>query len=70
MMRRAILKPAPGLKVRDPITKQHLKEEGESKPLEGDAGIFWRRRIASGEVIEVQAEAPAKAAGKAAGKGE
>lgn len=67
-MKRAFLKPAPGLKVRDPVTKQHLDAAGQWKPMEGDAGTFWRRRIAAGEVIEVKPEAPAKPVAK--GKGE
>lgn len=49
------IKPALGLKVRDPVTKQHLKDEGEQKPR----STYWLRRQAAGEVIEV----PAAAAG-------
>ena len=52
------IKPAPGLKVRDPVTKQHLKEEGEQKPRT----TFWLRRLAAGEVLEVKSDA-VKAAG-------
>lgn len=44
------IKPASGLKVRDPITKQHLSAEGESKPRT----IFWLRRVASGEVVVIK----------------
>ncbi|MGD9664617.1 MAG: DUF2635 domain-containing protein [Novosphingobium sp.] len=41
------IKPASDAKVRDPITKQHLRAEGESKPRTN----YWLRRVASGEVV-------------------
>lgn len=42
------IKPAhPGLVVRDPLTLQPLKPEGECKPLDG----YWTRRYSDGDVI-------------------
>ncbi len=60
------IKPSPGAKVRDPVTKQFLAEEGENKQRDS----YWLRRVAAGEVIVVQqpaAEAP-KAAAKKSGE--
>lgn len=50
MTQTIFIKPASGLKVRDPVTKQHLKAEGESKPRSN----YWLRRVASGEVLIAQ----------------
>lgn len=58
------LKPSAGAKVRDPITKQHLKAEGESKPRSN----YWVRRVASGEVVIVKNPAAAKTAANKAGE--
>lgn len=44
-----LLKPAPGCKVRDPITKKFLADEGEYKPLT----MYWRRRIRMFDVIKI-----------------
>ncbi len=46
------LKPAPGLKVRDPKTKKHLPEEGK----EVSSSSFWLRRLAEGAVVETKPE--------------
>jgi len=54
------IKPAPGAKVRDPVTKQHLHAEGESKPRSN----YWLRRLASGEVVKAVQPAASKAAQK------
>lgn len=55
------IKPAqPGIKVRDPVTKQHLREDGEHKPR----STFWLRRLAAGEVVMVQQAAEKSAAKK------
>ncbi|WP_322069963.1 DUF2635 domain-containing protein [Paraburkholderia bannensis] len=43
-----IVKPAPGLKVRHPVTKQYLPAEGIEVP-EGD--IFWTRAENVGDVV-------------------
>jgi hypothetical protein len=44
-----LVKPAPGLKVRDPITKQHLPVEGALVP----ATAYWLRRLNDADVVEV-----------------
>lgn len=49
-MKSLILKPAAGLKVRDPLTGAHLAAEGETKP----ASQYWLRRRNAGDVIEVK----------------
>lgn len=43
-----IVKPAPGLKVRHPVTKQFLPPEGIEVP---DGDIFWARAAADGDVV-------------------
>lgn len=54
-----IVKPAPGLKVRHPVTKQFLPDEGIEVP---DNDIFWNRAAADGDVV-IAAAAPAQARG-------
>lgn len=58
-----IVKPAPGLKVRHPVTKQFLPAEGIEVP---DGDIFWTRAVNDGDVV-VDAPAPASATKKAGG---
>jgi len=48
------LKPAKGLIIRDPITKQQLNEEGELKPFIGNEGSYWRRRVNEGSCIIIE----------------
>lgn len=60
MTQTIFIKPAAGAKVRDPVTKQHLKAEGESKPRSN----YWLRRVASGEVVEAAQPGASKAAQK------
>ena len=60
MTQTIFIKPANGAKVRDPVTKQHLKAEGERKPRSS----YWLRRIASGEVIQAAQPAAHKHAQK------
>jgi len=43
------VKPAPGVKVRDPISKAHIPEEGREVP----ESSYWIRRVRSGDVVEV-----------------
>lgn len=43
------VKPAVGVKVRDPLTMQHLPDEGK----EVVASTYWVRRIKCGDVIDV-----------------
>jgi len=59
------VKPAPGLSVRDPATKQLLPPEGIDVP---DGDIFWTRCLNDKDVVLVGADetasaAPSKAAG-------
>ncbi|MFM0306274.1 DUF2635 domain-containing protein [Paraburkholderia sp. RL17-383-BIF-A] len=54
-----IVKPAPGLKVRDPVTKQLLPPEGIEV---SDTDIFWTRAMNDGDVVVVNSAAPARAA--------
>lgn len=44
------LKPAPGLIVRDPNTRQPLPAEGREVQLTD----WWARRLRAGDVVEVQ----------------
>ena len=37
--------------VRDPKTKVHLPQTGESKPMLGFQGKYWRRRLREGSVV-------------------
>lgn len=50
------LRPAPGIRVADPLTGQYLPEGGALMPR----SAFWLRRVADGDVVEVQKPAPAK----------
>ncbi|MCA8260813.1 DUF2635 domain-containing protein [Burkholderia multivorans] len=54
-----IVKPAPGLKVRHPVTKQFLPPEGIEVP---DGDIFWTRAAADGDVV-IEASSPAQKRG-------
>jgi hypothetical protein len=39
-----------GLLVRDPRSMNPLQSKGETKPLSGPEGRYWRRRIKDGSV--------------------
>lgn len=39
--------PAPGIKVRDPVSRKHLPEKGKDVP----ESTFWLRRVRAGDVI-------------------
>ncbi|WNC90956.1 DUF2635 domain-containing protein [Paraburkholderia sp. FT54] len=59
------VKPAPGLSVRDPVTKQLLPAEGIDVP---DGDIFWTRCLNDKDVVlggtdDAAREAQANAAG-------
>lgn len=41
--------PAPGLKVRDPLSKRHIPDEG----VEVQESSYWVRRLAAGEVVKM-----------------
>jgi hypothetical protein len=43
-----LVKPAPDRKVRDPVTKRHLPEEGKDVP----ENTYWLRRLAEGDVVK------------------
>jgi len=45
------VKPAPGVKVRDPHSRLHIPETGLEVP---DTDIYWARRLADGDVVEVK----------------
>lgn len=48
----ATLKPAPGLVVRDPDTREPLRADGEPKPIT----TYWARRLVDGDVQLVPVE--------------
>lgn len=50
------IKPAPGLKVRDPVTKQLLPDEGIEVP---DESILWNKILNDGDVVQVKANSVA-----------
>ncbi len=53
------IKPRDGVKVRDPLTGEHLPEAGAEKPR----GRYWLRRLNDGDVqIVSRPKAPAKGA--------
>jgi hypothetical protein len=45
------VKPAPGLKIRDPKSKRHVPEDGIEVP---DTDTYWVRRVLDGDVVVVQ----------------
>jgi hypothetical protein len=53
------VKPAPGLSVRDPVTKQLLPADGIDVP---DGDIFWTRCLNDKDVVLGSAEDSASAA--------
>ncbi len=59
------IKPADGLKIRDPETKKHIEEGHE---IREPISTYWHRRIACGDVIVLKTEAP-KSAPKAKKEG-
>ncbi len=56
------VKPAPGLSVRDPDTKQLLPAEGIDVP---DDSILWTKILSDGDVVLVSNATPAKDGEKA-----
>ncbi|GAC1335490.1 MAG: hypothetical protein NVSMB20_10390 [Bradyrhizobium sp.] len=50
-----ILRPAPGLVIRDNITFQVLSEKGEERVMTD----YWQRLVNDGEVIATGSDAPA-----------
>ena len=51
-MNRIFVKPAPGLKVRDPQSRLHIADGGQFV----EENSYWVRRLADGDVV--QAEPP------------
>lgn len=47
MQDKIFIKPAEGRQVRDPITKEPLAAEGDSKPRNS----YWLRRVKEGDVV-------------------
>jgi hypothetical protein len=56
-----VLKPTPGLSVRDPQTARPLHADGEPKELNS----YWLRRLREGDVIRVEEKAASKTPTKA-----
>ncbi|WP_081087486.1 DUF2635 domain-containing protein [Burkholderia stagnalis] len=52
-----IVKPAPGIKLRDPVTKEFISDEGHAVD---DFDLYWIRRINDGDAIRVDGTAPEK----------
>ena len=50
------VKPAPGLKVRHPETRQHIPDEGIEVP---ETDTYWARRLMDGDVVLVTPPAAA-----------
>lgn len=63
---KVFIKPAPGLKIRDPETKIQLPEEG----AQVEKSSFWSRRIKAGDVVQVEALASKKEEAKKEEKSE
>jgi hypothetical protein len=49
--------PAPGRKVRNPVTRRHIPEEGIEV---SESDIFWCRRLIAGDVVLVELAEPAE----------
>lgn len=64
MSKQQILRPAEGVKVRHPDGR-HLASDGEAVTITA----YWQRRLAAGDVVAVNAAAPAPVAAKQAGDG-
>ena len=57
MQQTFVIKPkVAGKKVRDPITYEPLKAEGEEKPR----NEYWLRRVLDGAVVKVESEVKTK----------
>lgn len=63
MSNQKILRPAEGVKVRHPDGR-HLASDGEAVTMTP----YWQRRLATGDVVEVNAAAPSQVAVKPAGE--
>lgn len=45
-----LVKPAPGLKIRDPDLKDLIPDEGRDVP---ETSLYWHRRLRDGDVVLV-----------------
>lgn len=54
-----LVKPAPGRKVRDPQSKQHIPETGVDV---SESDTYWARRLLDGDVVVVKPEPVTKTA--------
>jgi len=54
------VKPAPGLKVRDPLSKQLLPAEGIDVP---DDSILWTKLLNDGDVVKASSATPSATEG-------
>lgn len=61
------IKPAPGLKVRDPITKQLLPDDGIDVP---DDSILWTKILNDGDVVLMTPSKPTASTPPAAKEGD
>lgn len=52
-----IIKPAKGIKVRDPVSRLHIPETGVEV---SDVDTYWARRLRSGDVVVVPPALAAK----------
>lgn len=52
------IKPAPGLKVRDPVTKQFIEPGHEVDATD----FYWHGRLRDGDVLPIEDQAPAEKA--------
>jgi len=59
-METIFVRPVPGARVRDPVTKVPIPEEGVIVPNDG----FWNRRLRLGDVVLVDAKPPASTKAK------
>ncbi len=53
------VKPAPGLKIRDPDLKDLIPDEGRDVP---ESNLYWHRRLRDGDVVLVPPVPPKKTA--------
>ena len=50
------VKPAPGLKIRDPELKDLIPDDGREVSADD---LYWHRRLRDGDVVLVETKAPA-----------
>jgi hypothetical protein len=60
------VKPANGLKIRDPFKKDHLPPQGREV---SETDLYWHRHLLAGDIVVVPLEEPTAAPGAAAPDG-